>query len=88
MLIRGYDVYIGKTKNGEIDFMAIKDGITNYIQVTYLLNSDEVIDREYGAFDVIEDNYPKYVISLDKNYPETNGIKHINIIDFLMSEDF
>lgn len=88
LLIRGYDVYIGKIKNGEIDFMAIKDGITNYIQVTYLLNSDEVIDREYGAFDVIEDNYPKYVISLDKNYPETNGIKHINIIDFLMSEDF
>ena len=88
LLIRGYDVYIGKTKNGEIDFMAIKDGITNYIQVTYLLNSDEVIDREYGAFDVIEDNYPKYVISLDKNYSETNGIKHINLIDFLMSEDF
>ena len=88
LLLMGYDVYIGKTKNGEIDFVAVKDGITKFIQVTYLLNSDEVIDREYGAFDVIEDNYPKYVISLDKNYPETNGIKHINLIDFLMSEDF
>ena len=85
MLIRGYDVYIGKTKNGEIDFMAIKDGITNYIQVTYLLNSDEVIDREYGAFDVIEDNYPKYVLTRNDMIQKRNGIIHENIPQFMAS---
>lgn len=87
LLVREYNVYIGKTKNGEIDFVAIKDGITNYIQVTYSLNNDEVIDREYGAFDVINDDCFKYVISLDDSYPEVNGIKHINLIDFLMKKE-
>ena len=44
--------------------------------------------REFGAFDVINDNYPKYVLTLDKLNYEYNGIKHMNIIDFLLSEDF
>ena len=60
-----------------------------YVQVTMttMLNR-ETEDREYAPLEMIKDNYPKYVISLDKNYSETNGIKHINLIDFLMSEDF
>ena len=88
LLLMGYDVYIGKTKNGEIDFVAVKDGITKFIQVTFSLNNEEVIEREYGAFDTIDGDYDKYVISLDKDYPEKNGIKHINLIDFLIKEDF
>ncbi len=88
LIIRGYEVYVGKTKNGEIDFVATLEGNTKYIQVTYELNSEEVISREFGAFNVINDNYPKYVISLDKRDFSRNGIKHLNLIDFLMKNKF
>lgn len=66
LIIMGYEVYVGKTKNGKIDFVATYEGNTKYIEVTYELNSEEVIEREFGAFNVIDDNYPKYVISLIK----------------------
>ena len=88
LIIRGYEVYVGKTKNGEIDFVATIEGNTKYIEVTYELNSEEVIEREFGAFNVIDDNYPKYVISLDKRDFSRNGIKHLNLIDFLINNEF
>ena len=88
LITKGYDVYIGKTKKGEIDFIANKDNQVKYIQVAYLLADDKVISREFGAFKDIEDNYPKYVITLDKMDFSKEGIIHKNIIDFLMSEDF
>ena len=88
LISRNYDVYIGKTKTGEIDFIVNKDGNTKYIQVTYELNNKEVIEREFGAFNPIEDNYPKYVISLDKEDFSRNGIIHINLIDWLMDNNF
>lgn len=88
LIIRGYEVYVGKTKTGEIDFVATLEGNTKYIQVTYELNSEEVIEREFGAFNVIDDNYPKYVISLDKRDFSRNGIKHLNLIDFLIKNEF
>ena len=66
LLIRGYDVYIGKTKDGEVDFIAVKEGKKEYYQVCYMLNSNTVINREFSAFDSIDDNYPKYVLSLNK----------------------
>ncbi len=86
--VRGYEVYIGKTKSGEIDFVTKKDGNTKYIQVSYELNSPEVIEREFGAFKTISDHYPKYVISLDQKDYSQDGVKHINLIDFLMSDEF
>lgn len=88
LISRNYDVYIGKTKTGEVDFIVNKDGNTKYIQVTYELNSDDVIEREFGAFNPIEDNYPKYVISLDKEDFSRDGIIHINLIDWLMDNNF
>ncbi len=88
LISRNYDVYIGKTRNGEIDFIANKDGSTKYIQVTYELNNEEVIEREFGAFNPINDNYPKYVISLDKQDFSRDGIIHINLIDWLMDNNF
>ena len=88
LLIKGYDVYTGKSKKGEIDFVAIKKDKKIYIQVAYTVSNEETKQREFGAFDVINDNYPKYVLTLDKLSYEYNGIKHINIIDFLLSEDF
>lgn len=88
LITRGYDVYIGKTKKGEVDFIAKKFNEIKYIQVTYILADEKVIEREFGAFDSIDDNYPKYVISLDKMDFSRNGIIHKNIINFLLDENF
>ena len=87
LLTRGYDVYVGKTSKGEVDFIANKNGQVNYVQVAYLLADERVIEREYGAFLPINDNFPKYVITLDKINFSRDGIIHRNMIDFLMSED-
>ena len=84
LLIRGYEVYIGKTLNGEIDFIAIKNGEREYYQVAYLLASDEVILREFGAFKFIKDHFPKYVISMDNADFSRDGIIHKNIVNFLL----
>lgn len=84
LLNRGYEVYIGKTKNGEIDFIATKTDEKLYYQVAYLLEKDNVKEREFGAFDGIDDNFPKYVLSLDKEDFSRNGIIHKNIIDWLL----
>lgn len=86
LLIRGYDVYIGKTKDGEVDFIAAKEGKKEYYQVCYMLNSNTVINREFSAFDSIDDNYPKYVLSLDKEDFSRNGIIHKNIINWLLEK--
>ena len=87
LLQRGYDVYIGKTKDGEVDFIATKDNIKEYYQVAYLLANDDVIEREFGAFKAIDDNYPRYVLSLDKMDFSRNGIIHKNIIDWLLENN-
>ncbi len=88
LLIKGYDVYTGKTKKGEIDFVATKPDKKIYIQVAYSIPNEDTKNREFGAYNVINDNYPKYVISLDKFNYEYNGIKHVNLIDFLLDEQF
>ncbi len=89
LINRNYEVYIGKTKNGEVDFLVKKDGNIKYIQVTYEMEGhDNTIEREFGAYKSIEDNYPKYVISLDKIDLSRDGIIHLNLIDFLLSEEF
>ncbi len=88
LITKGYEVYIGKTSKGEIDFIATKDKEVKYIQVCYLLDKEETIQREFSAYNNINDNYPKYVISLDEEDHSKNGIKHLNIFDFLMNDDF
>lgn len=88
LIFKGYDVYIGKLKDAEVDFVAIKDKKIKYIQVSLYLNSEETINREFGAYKSIQDNYPKYVISLDDVDMSTNGIKYLNVFDFLLNEDF
>lgn len=84
LISRNYEVYTGKTRKGEVDFIAKKDNQIKYIQVAYLLADEKVIKREFGAYDEIKDNYPKYVITLDKTDFSRNGIIHKNIIDFLL----
>lgn len=83
---RGYDVRIGKVHNREIDFIALKQGKPAYFQVTYLLAGEETIAREFGVYEEVNDNFPKYVLSMDKLDFSQNGIEHKNIIDFLLEE--
>ncbi len=88
LINKGYEVYIGKTPKGEIDFIASKDKNIKYIQACYDLSNEETRNREFRAFDNIDDNYPKYVISKDSEDYSQRGIKHLNIFDFLMNDDF
>lgn len=85
---RGYDVYIGKTSKGEVDFLASKNDGVKYIQVCYDLSNEETRKRKFGAYDLIKDQYPKYVISMNQEDYSINGIQHLNIFDFLMNDDF
>lgn len=86
LLVRGYDVYVGKTKKSEVDFVAVRGNEKEYYQVAYYLYDQKVIDREFGAFREIEDNYPKYVISFDKMDFSRDGIIHKNAVHFLTEE--
>lgn len=88
LIVKDYNVYIGKTKKGEIDFIASKNNKVKYIQVCYKLDREDTIEREFGAFDPIDDDNDKYVISLDKEDYSRDDIKHLNIFEFLMDDDF
>ena len=86
MIRRGYNVKIGKINNLEIDFVCTKNKETLYIQVNYLLVSEETIKREFSVLENLQDNYPKYVLSMDESDMSEKGIRHMNIIDFLLNQ--
>lgn len=88
LLRRGYKVLVGKADTKEIDFVGEKQGEKIYIQVSYLLASEETINREFGVYALVKDNYPKYVVSLDDFDFSQDGIKHRNIKDFLLDENW
>ena len=88
LLRRGYKVTVGKAGEKEIDFIAEKQNQKLYVQVAYLLASEETINREFGAYDTIKDNYPKYVVSYDDFDMSRDGMKHMNIREFLLSEQW
>jgi len=86
---RGYTVYVGKNDEKEVDFIAERKNDKLYVQVTYKMTEQQTIDREFGAFNSINDNYPKYVVSMDDFWKDSvDGIKHIHIADFLLLKDF
>lgn len=86
---RGYDVYIGKIKDKEIDFVATKQNEKIYVQVTQEIKSEKTQKREYEQLLEIRDNYPKYVVMAD-NFAGGNyeGIKTMNIVDFLLNKEY
>lgn len=86
LICRGYDVYVGNSENSEIDFIATRFDEKIYIQVAYILADEKVVEREFGAYKGIEDNYPKYVLTMDKFDFSQNGIIHKNVIDWLLEE--
>lgn len=88
LLRRGYEITVGRYGDKEIDFVCHKRDEKLYVQVTYLLASDETIQREFRTYDNIRDNFPKYVVSLDEFDMSRNGIKHRNIRDFLLAEEW
>ena len=81
---RGYDVTVGTLEKGEVDFVAVKDGNKIYVQVAYILADEDVVRREFDIYKNIQDNYPKYVLTMDKFDFSQDGIIHKNIIDWLL----
>ncbi len=88
LLRRSYAVTVGKSGEKEVDFIAAKKDQRLYVQVSYLLASEETIQREFGVYDSIRDNFPKYVITMDELDFSRNGIKHRNIKDFLTMKEW
>lgn len=86
MLRRGYKVFVGRVGNREVDFVCEKSGRRIYLQVSYLLASKETVEQEFGALLAIEDNFPKYVLSMDRFDFSRKGIIHQYIPDFLLND--
>jgi len=86
---RGYDVYIGKTGDAEIDFVAVKQENKLYIQIAERIEMNKTEQREYGRLLGVKDNYPKYFLRADAfaggNY---QGVKTMHIADFLLSGEY
>ena len=87
LLRRGYEVTIGCIGKYEIDFVCRKMGEKIYVQLTWELSHEDVIEREFRPLLLVKDNYPKYVISTDEFNMSKYGIKHINILDFLLGDE-
>ena len=86
LLRRGYEITIGCVGDYEIDFVCKKMGEKIYVQVTRELTSEDTIEREFRPLLMVKDNYPKYVISTDEFDMSHDGIKHMNILDFLLDD--
>ena len=85
---RGYSVTVGRMGEKEIDFVCSKRSEKLYVQVAYLLADENTVRREFGAYDGVRDNFPKYVVTMDELDMSRDGIKHRNIRDFLMAPEW
>ena len=86
---RGYDVYVGKLDQNEIDFVAVRQNEKLYIQIAQEISSEKTKEREYGNLLSIADNYPKYVLRTDiLTGGNHEGIKTMHVADFLLSGDY
>ncbi len=88
MLRRGYTVTVGKVADKEIDFIGERQNEKIYIQAAYLLASEETVAREFGVYNQVQDNFPKYVVTMDELDMSRDGIKHRNIREFLLAEQW
>ncbi len=88
LLRRGYTVTVGRVGEREVDFVCDKRNEKLYVQVAYLLASEDTIDREFGTYHSIKDNFPKYVVTMDELDMSRDGIKHRNIRDFLLVKEW
>ena len=85
MKSRGYDITIGNVNGNEIDFVCKRDNSRIYIQVAYRLSSEKTIEREFGNLKMIQDGYPKYVVTMDPDWMtgDIDGIKFVHVKEFL-----
>jgi predicted AAA+ superfamily ATPase len=85
---RGYEIFVGQTKNGkEVDFVAKnRRGEVEYYQVSDTIKNDDTRERELGALISIDDNRPKYILSNDLNELDFEGVKHFNVIEWLLGD--
>lgn len=89
MVRRGYDTYIGKYNNREVDFVGVQGNEKIYVQVTYRMESDATVEREFAPLLSIGDNYPKFVVSMDDVWQDNiEGVKHRHIADFLIDRSW
>ena len=79
---------VGKVGDKKIDFVCDQHGEKLYVQVAYLLADESTVKREFGVYDSVKDNFPKYVVTMDELDMSRNGIKHRNIRDFLTAEEW
>jgi len=87
LLRRGYEVYIGKVGNAEVDFIAITPEGEGYYQVAYTVGAESTLERELAPLDAIKDHNPKYLLTLDfMPTASHNGIKQVNVLDWLLGE--
>ena len=81
---RGYTLSIGKLGEKEIDFVATREGDKMYVQVAYLLSTEETAEREFAPLQAVADNDPKYVLSMDRAYgSDREGVRRVYLLDFL-----
>ncbi|TAF70538.1 MAG: ATP-binding protein, partial [Flavobacterium sp.] len=86
---RGYTVFIGKLATKEIDFIAEKMGKKIYVQVAYKLESEATVLREFQPLLAIDDQYPKYVVTMDEFWKDDiDGVEHLHIQNFLLSDRY
>ena len=86
---RGNSVYVGKLEQTEIDFVAEKQNKKIYVQVAYKLESQETVNREFGNLLAVNDQYPKYVVTMDEFWQDNiEGIKHCHMSDFLLMNEY
>ena len=89
MCRRGYDVFVGKQENREVDFVGLRKNERIYVQVTYRMDTAETAEREFAPLLAIKDHYPKFVVSLDEFWQDNvEGVKHRHIVDFLLDENW
>ena len=89
LVTQGFKVTVGILRNGEVDFVAVRDERRLYVQAVYLLGSEETVAREFGNLQAIRDNYPKYFVSrvpVSGGLPEYPGIIHVHLREFLMTD--
>lgn len=86
---RGYDTFIGKQDNREVDFVGIRRDEKIYVQVTYRMESEATVEREFAPLLAIGDHYPKFVVSMDEVWQDNiEGVRHKHIADFLTDENW
>ena len=85
LLRRGGEVYAGRSQKGEVDFVVKKpSGVTEYYQVAYTVNDEKTLKRELSSLREIKDSYPKYLLTMDFDNANIDGIQKINVIDWLL----